>query len=339
MIRKDAVTFTEEGYFPSVPDSGFLVYDGALREAPAEDYGNYTDLPPEIRIIAAKAGTGIITHKDKRRTIYNTQCLAEDARELMEQGKYVIVVSSGAIGLGRKKRLRRGERIPEKEKNSAQQRQRDAEVGQYLLYTLWEHHLYPLRTSESLVVNSDLVDQQKRDNLFRGYVSDLERGRIPIINEDDRRTLEEIETQIEGRTVFRDNDGLWALICGNIGNYLTDELKRNGQGILGVNLTTTDGIYTLESLRNETYRPIRVVLNPEGLEQQVDEEMSAVGRGGGISKVLGLRDVTAAGGYAVIANGQYCNHDRSGKSQPREYRPFRAILEGKVIGTRALPGL
>jgi len=332
----DRIKFQEDlgQYFRDIPISPFTVFDnGHIHLEEPENYGLYTDTSG-IDTLVVKVGTSILAHKDYRRMIYNMNCLSEDLIMLKEErGLNILLVSSGAIGLGRKARLRRGERIPEKERYSSEQKRIDAIEGQTLLYELWRHHFYPQLVDESLVTHNDIKDPQKNAKLLRKYQRWLSEGKIPIINENDARSLEEIDILLKGERAFRDNDGLASLHA--------QFLKRTGYNPLLVLLSNTDGVYTAESFRNGEYTPIRVVKASAELEEQALPVSSTRGRGGVISKIGASMDATLDGIYVVIANGQFCNHDapyqERREGSQRRYYVLDSILDGRVVGTRFLP--
>ena len=333
--KMDRVRFQEDlgRYFRDIPFSPFHVFDNShLHAGQPEDYGRHAHISG-IDTVVVKVGTSILTHKDYRRTIYNMNCLSEDLTRIKEErGMNVLLVSSGAIGLGRKARLRRGERIPEKEKSAPEQKRLDAKEGQTLLYELWRHHFYPQLVGESLVTHDDMRDPQKSGNLLGRYQRWLFEGKIPVINEDDVRSLEEIDILLNGERAFRDNDGLASLHA--------QFLKRAGYNPLLILLSNTDGIYTPDSFRDSSYTPIRVVADSTGLEDQASPVSSKRGRGGIISKIEAAREAASCGVPVVIANGQFCNHDTSYQERRinshRTYDVLDSILEGRVVGTRFL---
>ncbi len=332
--KVDRIKFQKEigEYFREIPASQFPVFDNDLHLEPPENYSDYTDLSG-IDTLIVKVGTSILTHKDPRRTIYNMNCLSEDLTRLREEkGLDVLLVSSGAIGLGRKARLRRGEKIPEEEKSKPEQKRLDAIEGQTLLYELWRHHFHPQPVAESLVTHGDILNPGRQASLLNKYRVWLSKGRIPVINEDDARSLEEIDILLKGERAFRDNDGLASLHA--------QFLKRAGYNPILILLSNTNGIYTFESFRNGDYIPIRIVKDSTGLEEQALAEGSKRGRGGQISKIQASREAVLSGVPVVIANGQYCNHDalfqERRRDSQRKYFVLDSILEGREVGTRFL---
>ncbi len=341
MVKKDSIEFKEDtgDYFRQVPDSPFWMYDGDMGllflEEP-DNYSIYTGIS-KYSTTVIKFSTNVITHEDRRRTYYTMRCAAEEAMWLRSIGMRPVIVTSGAIHLGRNLRLRYGENIPIDEWDSPKQKQRDAKLGQPLLYALWDSVFdsQPIRqrTRESLVVNEHMTDKRMRAELFNGYRKDLSEEVIPIINEDDEKTLTEIETTLKGERVFSDNSMLASLIAQGLLEY--------GYKSLLINLTNTDGIYTPESYRNKQFQPIRIVRNFDGLEDLVLPEKSDKGRGGMLSTIVAADLATKNGIYVIIANGMYCNHDgyfqKGKRGAVRKFYPIKAIIEGKVVGTRCLP--
>lgn len=332
--RADYVQFQEDirNYFRDSPKSEFLVYNGILlEEEKPENYSLYTDIS-EVDTLIVKMGSNTVIHKEHRKGIYNMKCISEDVKRLM-QNLPSILVSSGAIGLGRDARLKKGEIIPEIEANTPEQKRLDAIEGQFLLYTLWENHLYPVETEEFLITHDDIKNEKKSKELLRRYEKCLSSGTISITNEHDKESLEEIEILMNGEMVFRDNDELASLIARH--------LKKAGYNPMLILLSNTDGIYTAESYNDQKYDSIRVVKNSGGLEKHAIPVCSTRGRGGMISKIGAAREAAEEGIYTVIANGQYCNHDapyqRGEVGAERRYDVLDSILEGRVVGTRFLP--
>lgn len=334
--KVDRVKFHEDvsEYFRSEPEHPFLVYDNGLRFEEPENYKLYSDVSG-IDTVVVKAGTGIITHSQWNRTLYNMEHIAKDLSGIRRERELnVMLVTSGAIGLGRKARIRNGERIPEKEKKSPRQKQLDAVKGQSQLFDLWEESFYRhgQHIGKKLVTHDDVRYHSCSHRLLEEYRKWMSQGKIPVINEDDARSLEEIDILLKGERVFRDNDGLASLHA--------QFLKRAGYAPLVVLLSNTDGIYTADSFMNDEYTPIRVVRNSEGLEREALHISSSRGRGGIVSKIEAGREMSQNGIGLVVANGQYCNHDASyqkGRYAKRKYDVLDSVLDGKTAGTRFLP--
>ena len=334
----DRVKFQKDigRYFRDIPLSEFLVFDDSLHAEEPENYKSYTGTLG-IDTLVVKTGTAVVTHRAWARTAYNLEHISGDlARLRRERSLNVMLITSGAIGLGRKERLRYGEPIYEKDKNTPQQKQLDAVRGQPKLFRLWRHYFQyygQQQIGEKLVTHDDIKDTEKSQSLLEVYCEWMSKGIIPVINEHDAKSLEEIDILLKGKRVFRDNDGLASLHA--------QLLKRAGFNPIVIFLSDTDGIYTAESFRNGEYTPIRIVKNSTGLEEQALPISSSRGRGGIISKIEAGRELSGQGISLVIANGQYCNHDaayQKGKVLQRKYDVLDSILDGRVVGTRFVKG-
>lgn len=330
----DRVKFQKDlgSYFRDIPNSEFLVYDSYLQREAPKNYRSYADISG-IDTLVVKTGTAVVTHKDWDRTIYNAKHISQDLSRLRrERGLNIMLVTSGAIGLGRKDRLRYGESIYERDKNTPQQKQLDAARGQPKLFDLWRHYFQSYGVQpigENLVTHEDIKDSERSRKLVDKYREWMSKGVIPVINEDDARSLEEIDILFKGERVFRDNDGLASLHA--------QLLKNAGLNPLVIFLSNTDGIYTAESFRNGEYTPIRVIKNSSGLEEHALPISSPRGRGGIISKIEAGRELAGQGISLVIANGQFCNHDAAYQknwNSQRKYDVLDSILSGNVVGTR-----
>ncbi|OFZ53168.1 MAG: hypothetical protein A3D92_22365, partial [Bacteroidetes bacterium RIFCSPHIGHO2_02_FULL_44_7] len=201
------------------------------------------------------------------------------------------------------------------------------------LYNKWVQHFGQQEVKPMLVTHDYILEKPKNDN-FKNILSQLLHNQIiPVINENDAKSLEEIDIMMNGVRAFGDNDGLSSLVA--------QYLKKMGYNPLLVLLSNTDGIYTIESVQNGLYVPIRVIKNAVGLENQVSDITSTRGRGGGIAKITAARNAAEAGVYTIVANGQLCNHDanfqREKRGAQRLYRVIEAILSGLVVGTRFIP--
>ncbi|MDI6721135.1 MAG: hypothetical protein QMD85_02000 [Candidatus Aenigmarchaeota archaeon] len=332
--KMDRVRFIKYGgsYFSGRPESPFLVYDRCLTEEEPENYRLYTDLSADTLIV--KAGTSIVSHRQKERQKYNLRFISHDLADIRkERGMNVLLITSGAIGLGRAARLKSGEKIRNGE--SPEQKRTDAIKGQPLLYRLWQSCFNDCDqyTNEKLVTHEDILDDRRSEYLMDEYQRWLSRGIIPVINEDDAASLEEIDTMLKGEKVFRDNDSLASLHA--------QLLKKGGYKPLLVMLSNTDGIYTSESFRNHEYTPIRIVKDSTGLEEHALDISSSRGRGGMVSKIDAARNAARSCVHTVIANGQYCNHDsayqKGREGSRRKYDVLHSILDKKVVGTRFTP--
>lgn len=208
--------------------------------------------------------------------------LAAEVYALRAQGRQVVIVTSGAIGLGMHQlRLKqRPQGIPEKQATAA--------VGQVLLMNLYRQAFarHGMVTAQVLLTRQDLQDRQRALNARHTLETLLKMGTVPVINENDTVAVEEIGKR------FGDNDSLAARVTG---------LAHAG---LLVILTDVDGLYDGHPGLNRSARLVPLVtrLTP-ALEKHAGGAGSHAGTGGMITKLKAARAVTAAGQLMVIANG------------------------------------
>lgn len=228
--------------------------------------------------------------------------LAQEIARLSAEGLQFVIVSSGAIASGRN---RLGTKGPLK---NLPQKQAAAAVGQGLLMEVYSKAFgkHGLVVAQMLLTMSDLDDRKRYLNTRNTLSALLEWKVIPIINENDTVSVEEIK--------FGDNDTL-ASMMANI-------MEAN----LLINLTNTEGLYD----RNPRTAGGKAELIPlvreitDEIESFTSSETDTVGTGGMKSKLMAARKVTAFGIPCIIAPGK-----RKGVLQE--------IFEGKETGTLCLP--
>lgn len=201
------------------------------------------------------------------------------------QQKSVILVSSGAVGLGRQVLSLGSGKLTLTEKQAC------AAVGQNLLMDVYrelfeQHHLV---TAQLLLTAWDFSDRERYLNLRDTMEKLLELGAVPIINEND--TVSASELAEDKAKSFGDNDKLSALVAGKLG---ADWL---------IILTNVDGIYTDNPQQNPDAKQIPLI---EGFESLRDIELngkSTYGRGGMASKVEAAKIAAISGVHTLIASG------------------------------------
>ena len=250
--------------------------------------------------VVIKVGSSVLTSKrGVDLAIINRLC--DEVSMLKEQGRQVVIVSSGAIAAGMRKIA-----LTETPK-TIPQKQAAAAVGQGSLIRAYEeafrHH--DLEVAQILLTSDDLTNRRRYLNARHTFQTLLDWGIIPVVNENDTVVVEEIK--------FGDNDNLSALIA-----QLTE-------ADLLVALTDTDGLYDSDPRRDENATIIPVV-------RRIDEEVQAfagdrpgkLGTGGMVSKLLAARKVTAAGVPMIIGNG-------------RKRYILKKIFDGEEVGTLFIP--
>ncbi|SJZ93053.1 glutamate 5-kinase [Selenihalanaerobacter shriftii] len=230
--------------------------------------------------IVIKVGSSTLTHPTSKLNLGQIEVLVRQLADLRNQGKELIVVTSGAISAGRGKiGLDDPPRtIPEK--------QALASVGQGLLMQIYEKIFseYGQIPSQILLTRSDITERKRYLNARNTILKLLDYDIIPIINENDTIAVDEIK--------FGDNDTLSALVA----NLAEADLL--------VILSDVEGIYTGDPRTDETAELIPEVneidSELEGLAQGAGTDR---GTGGMITKIEAAKISTKAGIPMIIAKG------------------------------------
>ena len=234
--------------------------------------------------VVVKVGTNVVMHPSGDLALGRLCSLIEEIVALKRQGREVILVTSGAIGLGSGRLGVTGDLLPRKQACAA--------VGQVLLMAVYEQAFSRFRVpvAQLLLTEEDFASRRRYLNLRNAVSELLTLGVLPIVNENDTVSTAEIEISGGRAGAFGDNDKLSALVMSKI------------DGEVLVLLTDVDGLYTAPGPRRGG-KLIPVVA-------ELDEELgrsargpSRGGRGGMKTKLEAARICTASGGIAVIANG------------------------------------
>ena len=248
--------------------------------------------------IVVKVGTSTLAHAGGRLNIRRVELLCKVLSDLKNAGHEILLVSSGAIGMGVGKLGLPGRPQDMPGKQAA------AAVGQCeLMYTYDKMFSeYNHTVAQLLITGEDIANDNRHANFGNTINRLLELGVLPIINENDTVATDEI--------VIGDNDTLAAIVAKSVG---ADML---------ILLSDIDGLYTADPHTNPDAKLISVV------EQLSDEiyalagaSASAQGTGGMVTKLRGAAICTEAGCDMVIANG----------NNPEN---LYDILDGKAVGTR-----
>lgn len=245
---------------------------------------------PEVaaaRRVVVKLGTRTLTHEDGRLALARLFSIVEATADLARSGREVLVVSSGAVGLGREAL---GFSEPPQE---LADRQACAAVGQTRLMALYQEGFsrLGLACGQVLLTQGDFDDRVRYLNLRSTLAALLRRGVIPVINENDAVSTEELAF-VEGveRPVFGDNDRLSALVATKLDADLL------------LLLTDVDGVY--DRPPGESGATLLSKVNPcDDLGDTVAGPGSKDSRGGMRSKVESARIASRGGCHAVIAAG------------------------------------
>ena len=252
--------------------------------------------------IVVKVGTSTLAHSGGRLNIRRVELLCKVLSDLKNAGYQVVLVSSGAIGMGVGKLCLPGrpEDMPGKQAAAA--------VGQCeLMYTYDKLFGEYNHTVAQILLTADDIQDTRR----RGYVHDtLERllnwGVLPVVNENDAVAIDEIGIH----TTIGESDSLSAIVAKLVDADLL------------ILLSDIDGLYTSDPRKDPdaTLIPVVEAITPEILSL-AGGVGSSLGSGGMATKLKAAQIATEAGIDMVIANGE----------KPES---LYALLEGGTVGTR-----
>ena len=243
----------------------------------------------QTRRLVVKLGTNVIMRTDGLPALSRLYGILESVATLRRQGKEILLVSSGAIGLGAQQLGLHG-----KPKQLAD-KQACAAVGQGRLMALYQDGFARLGlvAAQVLLTESDFTNRMRYLNLRATLDRLLELGVVPIINENDTVSTAELESRetFHSTPVFGDNDKLSALVASGVD---ADTL---------LILSDVDGLFTGNPHKNPEAKLIPVV---PALTKEIEafaDGQSVGGRGGMASKLSAVRVATRAGTRVIIANG------------------------------------
>ncbi|MCX9010237.1 MAG: glutamate 5-kinase [Candidatus Methanoperedens sp.] len=240
----------------------------------------------DIKRIVVKIGTSSLTKEDGSFNRRLTEDIARQVSELRELGKTVIIVSSGAIGIGVEE-MKLGTRPRE-----IPLRQAAAAVGQNILMQEWMAAFgkYDLKVAQILLTYEAFSNRMTYLNLRNSISELLEFGIIPIINENDPICVHEIEA------TFGDNDKLSAMVASK------------AEAELLVLLSDIDGLYNKNPKKNDDAQLISTIekITPE-VESYGGSPTSMKGVGGMRTKIEAAKITSISGCHMVIANSAVDN--------------------------------
>ncbi|MEN9248429.1 MAG: glutamate 5-kinase [Gloeomargarita sp. GMQP_bins_120] len=254
--------------------------------------------------VVVKIGTSSLTQGGNGTlNLATLASLVETLARLRREGQRVVLVSSGAVGIGCQ---RLG--LTERPQNLAL-RQAVAAVGQGRLMRLYDDLFSVLGQpiAQVLLTREDLSQRHRYINVLNTLTELLNLGIIPIVNENDTVAVEELR--------FGDNDTLSALLASLLGAQWL------------ILLTDVDRLYARDPRQDPQAPPITLVNRIADLRDlgvQVGQGGSGWGTGGMVTKIAAARIATAAGVRTVITDGR----------QPQN---LPKILAGELIGTHFLP--
>lgn len=247
--------------------------------------------------IVIKVGTSTITYANGKRNFSQIDRLAREISDLQNQGKEMILVTSGAVAVGVD---RMG--LPGKPK-TIPGKQAAAAVGQGVLMHTYEKFFadYGQIVAQVLITKTEAIDRHRYTNTRNTFMELMRQRVIPIVNENDVVALDELK--------IGDNDNMSALVAGIVDADLV------------IILSDVDGLYTA----NPQTHPDAVIV-PEVTEITPEIEASAGGvgssrgTGGMATKIQAAKAATSSGIHLVIASGT-------------EKNAITRVLQGEELGT------
>ena len=252
--------------------------------------------------IAIKIGTNTLS-KDGEVDSGYIRSLVSEVNELVKGGREVVIITSGAIGMGAGK-LKLAEKV-----SGIQMRQACAAIGQPLLMTEYRKAFdkFGITCGQVLLTAEVLNHRQTYLNLKNAIETLLKLGTVPVLNENDCISTDEIGT------AFGDNDKLSALVASKLD---ADVL---------IILSDIDALYDKDPKKFDDAKPIKAVyeITPEILKS-AGAKGSTFATGGMKSKIEAAKIAANAGCRIVLADG-------------RIKKVVTKIIEGKDIGTVFMP--
>ncbi|KAH9057570.1 glutamate 5-kinase [Lactarius vividus] len=233
--------------------------------------------------IVVKLGTSSIVHETTHQPLLSTlSAIVETVVRLRAAGHKVVLVSSGAIGVGLQRMA-----MPARPK-SLSGKQALAAIGQGRLIALWDNLFGQLGQpiAQVLLTRGDISDRTRYLNAVNTFKELLSMGVVPIVNENDTVSVSEIK--------FGDNDTLSAITSSMIhADYL-------------FLFTDVDGLYTANPRKDTSARLIEVVESTAAIRTQVSTATlgSSLGTGGMETKLIAAEIATAAGVTTIITSSR-----------------------------------
>jgi glutamate 5-kinase len=248
--------------------------------------------------IVVKVGSRILTDAEGLLDQVRVASLAEELHQVLQSGRRVALVSSGAVAAGM------GRLGLKKRPTDLAQLQAVAAVGQTSLVEAYDRTLrsHGRHAAQILLIADDLDNRTRYLNIRNTILTLMKLGAVPIINENDTVSVEELQT------TFGDNDRLAAMVTNLI------------RAPLLVLLSDVEGLYDGEPDDPASRLLSTVTTFDESIFSLVRDRATGLSKGGMASKLEAARIATSAGENVVIASGK----------QPGN---LLAILAGKPVGT------
>lgn len=236
----------------------------------------------EIKRVIIKVGTSTLTYSTGKLNLRRIEQLVRCLADLKNRGYDVVLVSSGAmgVGVGKLSLMSRPETVRGKQAVAA--------IGQCELMSIYDRMFaeYCQTVAQILLTKTDLETDEKKQNVTNTFDQLMEYGVIPIVNENDTVATEEIE--------FGDNDTLSALVAKLI------------HADLLILLSDIDGLYDRDPHKHPSAKLIPVVPEiTDDIKASASGAGSRRGTGGMITKLIAADIATSNGCDMIIANGEH----------------------------------
>ena len=258
--------------------------------------------------IVIKLGTNVLRNETGEASLPRLYSYIEDISTLVKSGKEVLIITSGAVGFGRKK-------INAEKSDDIVLKQACAAIGQSKLMSIYDDGFaaYGITIAQVLLTEYDFANRKRYLNLRNTLNKLLELGVVPIINQNDTVSTFELETVYTDALVsFADNDKLSALVASEMDADLL------------LVLSDVNGLYDSNPKDNPNAQIIPIVKDVTEEIMNLANGVSVGGRGGMKTKLEAAKVVTRFGGKMIIANGKIPN-------------VIKEVFNGKELGTIFLP--
>ena len=245
---------------------------------------NYREQIKECSRIVVKVGTSTLTYDNGNINLTRIEKLTRVLSDLMNSGKEVVLVTSGAVGVGVNKL-----KLKEKPK-SIKEKQAVAAVGQCELMHIYSKFFgeYSHIVGQILLTRDVLEDEHLKENVCNTFELLLKKGVIPIVYENDSVSIDELENIAK----LGDNDNLSALVSSLINADLL------------IILSDIEGFYDCDPRKNKNAIMIKEIREfTEEMEKYAGKAGSDFGTGGMATKLKAAKRATSAGCNMVLANG------------------------------------
>ncbi|HPJ76098.1 MAG: glutamate 5-kinase [Clostridia bacterium] len=254
-----------------------------------------------VQTIVIKVGTNTLTHSNGKMNLKSMEKLVREISELSNEGKKVILVTSGAVGVGLGKL-----NLAKKPKTLAA-RQVLASVGQCELMHIYSKLFseYGITVGQILLTRDVTENPAKAENAYNTFKGLLDMGIVPIVNENDAISTDQLAIV----DTFGDNDTLSAMVAKLV------------EADLLIILSNIDGLYDKDPNQNQDAHIIETVTDVDDeIQSYASDLISSLGKGGMKTKLSAAKTCMENNIIMAIINGQ-------------NMKNISRLIDGENIGT------